>query len=131
MRTHILAVAFVGVIVMSGTTGLAQTCVPDIVLVGGRVHTVDAALPEAEAIAICGERVGAIGTTRDIRALAGSRTRVIELQGKLVVPGFNDAHVHTIDGADELVGVNLRPAKDEADLAGKLGEFVQRMPKGR
>lgn len=116
---------------MSASNGLAQSCVPEIVLVGGRVHTVDTARPEAEAIAICGERIAAVGATKEIRALAGPRTRVIELKGRLVVPGFNDAHVHTIDGAEELVGVDLRPSKDEADLGRRLGDFVRTLPKGR
>jgi predicted amidohydrolase YtcJ len=47
------------------------------------------------------------------------------------VPGFNDAHVHLIAGANEIVGVDLRPAKDEADLARRLGEFARRLPHGR
>ncbi len=106
-------------------------CAPDTILVNARVHTVDASRPEAEALAVCGERIGAVGTTTEIRGLAGPNTRVIDLAGRRVVPGFNDAHVHFIDGADELVGVNLRPAADERDLARRLAAYVAKLPKGR
>jgi len=106
-------------------------CEPDVILVNGRVHTVDPSRPEAEAVAICGERIGQVGSTAEIRALATSETRVIDLDGRRVVPGFNDAHVHFIDGADELVGVNLRPATDERDLARRLAEHAATLPRGR
>src|SRR5512132_4310378 len=78
------------------------TCTPDIILMNGRVHTVDPAKPEVEAIAICGDRIAQVGTSAEIRALAAKQTRVIDLEGRRVVPGFNDSHVHFIDGADEL-----------------------------
>lgn len=106
-------------------------CTPDSIVVNARIHTVDPARPEAEALAICGERIAAVGTSEEIRALAGPGTRVIDAAGRLVVPGFNDAHVHFIDGADQLVGVNLRPARDEQDMARRLAEHVTRLPKGR
>ena len=112
-------------------TASPGACVPDTILVNGRIHTVDPSRPEAEAIAVCGERIGAVGSSAEIRALAGPETRVIDLAGRRVVPGFNDAHVHFIDGADELVGVNLRPATDEADLARRLAAHVAQVPKGR
>jgi predicted amidohydrolase YtcJ len=107
------------------------TCTPDIILINGRVHTVDPARPEAEAIAICGERISQVGSTAEIRASATSHTRVIDLEGRRVVPGFNDSHVHFIDGADELLGVNLRPAIDERDFARRLAEHASKVPAGR
>ncbi len=107
------------------------SCTPNLVLVNGRIHTVDPARPEAEAIAVCGERIGAVGSTTEIRAMAGPDTREIDLGGRRVVPGFNDAHVHFIDGADELVGVNLRPATSENDLAKRLAAHAATLPKGR
>jgi predicted amidohydrolase YtcJ len=106
-------------------------CVPDVVIVNARVHTVDAARPAAEAVAICGALISRVGTSADIRALASARTRVIDAGGRLVVPGFNDAHVHLISGAEQIVGVDLRPAKDPADLAKRLEEHAARLPRGR
>jgi hypothetical protein len=109
---------------------LAQ-CVPDLALVNGHIHTVDRARPRAEAVAVCGERIAAVGSTAEIRKLAGPNTRVVDLGGKLVLPGFNDAHVHFIDGAEEIVGVDLRPAKSEQAFAARLAEHAKRLPKGR
>jgi predicted amidohydrolase YtcJ len=66
----------------------------DLVLTGGRIFTADAARTWAEAIAVRGGRIVAVGGDRDVRPLAGPRTRVIELRGRTVTPGFGDAHVH-------------------------------------
>lgn len=126
----ILALCGVVLLPLAVSAGGAP-CTPDLVLVNGRVHTVDASRSEAEAVAICGERISQVGSTAEIRALAAKDTRVIDLRGRRVVPGFNDAHVHFIDGADELVGVNLRPATDERDLARRLAEHASKLPRGR
>ncbi len=101
----------------------------DLVLVGGRVWP-GKDLPEATAVAIAGERVLAVGDDASIRRLVGPRTRVVELEGRLVVPGFNDAHVHFLDGGFGLLSVDLRPARDEADFAKRLGDHAKALPKG-
>jgi predicted amidohydrolase YtcJ len=106
-------------------------CIPDLVLANGKIHTVDRAVPPAEAVAICGERIAAVGATDEIRKLAGPTTRVIDLAGKLVLPGFNDSHVHLVDGAQEIVGVDLRPAKDEREFARRLADYAATLPKGK
>lgn len=67
---------------------------PDLVLTNGRVFTGVESQPWAEAVAIRGERIAAVGTTAEIGAMAAPSTRVIDLQGRLVIPGINDAHVH-------------------------------------
>lgn len=66
----------------------------DLILTGGRVQTHDAARRVAEAMAVRRGRILAVGTARDVRPLAGPRTRVVELAGRMVLPGFQDAHVH-------------------------------------
>jgi hypothetical protein len=71
---------------------------PSLVLVGGKIFTSDTTRPWAEAVAIRGERIVAVGTTAGVRRLAGPRTRVIDLGGRVVVPGFNDAHDHIAGG---------------------------------
>jgi predicted amidohydrolase YtcJ len=116
--------------VLTASPALAQ-CIPDLVLVNGKIHTVDRAAPLAEALAICGERIAAVGGTEEIRKLAGPKTRIIDLAGKLVLPGFNDAHVHLVDGAEEIVGVDLRPAKDEREFARRLADHAAKLPKGK
>ena len=73
---------------------LLSAAEPSLILTGGRIFTGDAAKPSAEAVAIEGNRIVAVGTNDEIRAKAGKTTRVIDVQGKLVIPGFNDAHTH-------------------------------------
>jgi predicted amidohydrolase YtcJ len=101
----------------------------DLVLRGGRIWA-GKGLPAASAIAVRGERVLAVGTDDQVSSLAGPETRVVELRGRLVVPGFNDAHVHFLDGGFGLLSVDLRPAKDERDFARRLGEHAKTLPKG-
>lgn len=129
MRAGIDAAIALGFILMAAPAH-AQ-CVPDVVIVNARVHTVDRGRPAAEAVAVCGDVISRVGSSAEIRQLASTSTRVIDAGGRLVVPGFNDAHVHLISGAEQIVGVNLRPAKDHADLARRLREHAARLPKGR
>ncbi|AHG88170.1 Amidohydrolase 3 [Gemmatirosa kalamazoonensis] len=67
---------------------------PDLVLFNAKVHTMDAALPTAEAFAVRGGRFVAVGRSADVRSLAGPRTRAIDAKGMTVVPGFIDCHNH-------------------------------------
>jgi hypothetical protein len=129
MNRHTILTAAVALL---GANGMAWAdCIPDVVIVNARVHTVDRARPAAEAVAICGDTIARVGSNADVRGLAGPRTRVIDAGGRLLLPGFNDAHVHLISGAAEIVGVDLRPSKDETDLARRLGDFAARLPGGR
>src|SRR5262245_44281240 len=75
----------------------AQT--PDTVLLNGKIGTVDAQASMREAIAIEGGRIAAVGTSADIRKLAGPSTRVIDLRGRTVIPGLIDSHLHAIRAA--------------------------------
>jgi len=67
---------------------------PDVVLVNGRVFTADATRPYVEALAIRGDRIVAVGTSAQITALAGPTTRRVDVGGRVVIPGINDAHYH-------------------------------------
>src|SRR6476660_1220802 len=66
----------------------------DLILVNGRVLTMDAADSVAEAVAIKDDKVLAVGTTREIEALKGSRTEAVDLKGRTALPGLADIHVH-------------------------------------
>jgi predicted amidohydrolase YtcJ len=104
---------------------------PDLILAGGKVFTADPARPWAEALAIAGDHVVAVGTSAEVRPLAGPATRVIELQKRVVVPGFNDAHTHVGGGLGP--GVNLRlPSNDPAlaDVLKALTAEAARAPAG-
>jgi len=84
----------------------------------------------ATALAVRGDRVMAVGGDAELSSLVGPDTRVIELSGRLVTPGFNDAHVHFLSGGFGLLSVDLREAKDEADLARRTGAYARTVPKG-
>ncbi len=108
----------------------AQTSA-DLVLLNGKIWTVNDRQPEAEAVAIVGNRIAAVGSTRDIRRWIGAQTKVIDLQGRRVVPGFNDAHVHFLDGGAGLASVQLRDAGSQEEFRKRIGEFAAKLPKGR
>jgi predicted amidohydrolase YtcJ len=75
-----------------------------LVLTGGKVFTADSTHPWAEAVAMRGERIIAVGTTADVRRLAGRATREIALGGRVVIPGINNAHDHL---GDVPVGIDV------------------------
>ena len=72
-----------------------------------RILTMDAAHPRAEALAVRGEKIVAIGTVEQIKPYVGAQTRVIDAGGRLVIPGFNDSHAHFSSGAAGLRQLNL------------------------
>lgn len=67
---------------------------PDLILYNAAIRTMNPAQPRAEALAVSANRIVAVGTTAAVRALAGAQTRLLDAQGRSVLPGFNDAHVH-------------------------------------
>ncbi len=104
---------------------------PDLVIVNASIHTMGEAQPTAEALAVVGNRIAALGSTKDIRALAGPKTRVVDAAKKTVFPGFNDAHVHYLMGGFSLANVDLRDAQSTEEMARRLGEYAKKLPKGR
>jgi predicted amidohydrolase YtcJ len=98
-------------------------------LLNGRVWTGNPAQPEAEAIAINGDRIVAVGSTAEVRALAGT-TAPIDLGGRFVVPGFTDAHVHFLDGGFRLSSVQLRDARTREEFVSRIKAFAATVPAG-
>jgi predicted amidohydrolase YtcJ len=111
----------------------AQGGPPDLLLTGGKVFTADAARPWAEAVAIRGERIVAVGTAAELARLAGPSTRRIALVGRVVVPGFNDAHDH-VGGAEYGVpfatGNSPMPDPAAATVLDSLRALAARTPPG-
>src|SRR5262245_60176683 len=79
-----------------GMTLRAQQSPPDVILSNGKVITVDERFTIAQAVAIRGERIVAVGTNQELAALAGPNTRRIDLKGKSVLPGLIDNHMHLL-----------------------------------
>jgi predicted amidohydrolase YtcJ len=75
-------------------SAFGQQSSADLVLLNGKIFTADSAKPFVEAVAIRGERIIAVGTSAEIEKLVGAKTRRVDLQGRVVTPGFNDAHIH-------------------------------------
>jgi predicted amidohydrolase YtcJ len=98
-------------------------------IVNARIWTGDRSRPWAEALAVAGDRILAMGTTEEIRRLAQSAD-VVDAGGRLVVPGFIDAHVHFVDGGLRLASVQLRDAKTRAEFVARLKAFAATLPPG-
>lgn len=102
----------------------------DLALVGGRVYTLDQNRPWAEALAIRGEEIVAVGSRVEIQRLVTPGTRVIDLKGAFALPGFNDAHVHIDSTGALLVGVNLLDVHSSAPFRERIEDAARRLPKG-
>lgn len=103
----------------------------DLVLTNGKVWTGDPARPEGQAIAVWRDRVLAVGTDAEVKPLVGPATKVIDLKGRRLVPGFYDSHVHWLGGGQSLSEVDLKDAKDEAEFGRRLVEFDKKLPRDR
>jgi predicted amidohydrolase YtcJ len=103
----------------------------DLVLTGGYVWTGERDAPPAEALAVRGDRIIAVGSAAEIARLVGSGTQVVELGGRMVTPGFIDDHTHFISGGFQLASVDLRDAATPQLFAQRIGEFARDVPQGR
>jgi predicted amidohydrolase YtcJ len=120
---------WLALVVISSAMGAAQTSV-DTVMVHGKVWTENPKQPEAEALAIADGKIVAVGDSAKILKMAAPKTKVIELHGRRVVPGFNDAHVHFIDGGMSLTAVQLFDAGSQAEVRRRVAEYVKKLLPG-
>ena len=102
----------------------------DLVLVGGRVFLADSAGTIVQALAVRDGRVLAAGTDPEVRRLVGAATEVVDLQGRLVTPGFNDAHIHFGAGGQGLLNVSLLGATSLAEIERRVAEAAARAQPG-
>ena len=101
-----------------------------LVLTGARVWTGDSTRPYAEAIAIAGDRILAVGSASEVGQVVGPKTEVLRLSGRFVAPGFIDDHTHFNSAGALLLGVNLLDVSDGASLVKRVREARDRMPAG-
>ena len=103
----------------------------DAIFVNGNIYTVNEAAPHAESIAIKGERILFVGPSVEAKKYAGPKTRLIDLQGKTVVPGFTDSHYHIFGVGERLLQLNLESATSRELFLSKVKEQVNdRRPGG-
>jgi len=127
-RSFWLAAA-AGAFVLAAADARAQP--PDMVLVDGKVVTVDAESSVREALAIRDGKILGVGSTADIRRLAGPGTRVVELGGRTVIPGLIDSHMHAVRAALSFsTEVNWIGARSLREATMRIGEAARRRPPG-
>src|SRR3989442_1100318 len=115
--------------------GAASAAVPktksapaDTIIVHGKVYTVNAQKPWAEALAIRGDKIVAVGSNREIERFRGRGTRVIDARGHLVLPGFTDCHIHFLSGSLALGQVNLEGARTVAEIQQRVKDYAASHP---
>lgn len=128
MRIRILAAAATAFVAACGGSGPGEPA--DLVLINGDVYTLDETRPEAEAVAVRGERIAVVGSNAEAEALVGPDTRVIDLAGAFVSPGFNDGHVHVESTGALIVGVNLLEVHEPEGFREEIARAAERLAPG-
>lgn len=86
--------------------------------------------PQVEAVAVSGNKISAVGTNKKIRSFIGAKTKIIDTKGKLVLPGFNDSHVHFMSIGNQFFSIDLRYAKTPQEVVEQIKFYVRFLPKG-
>jgi predicted amidohydrolase YtcJ len=118
-----MSVLTLGFLTAGVTPAQKKSAYADTVVLHGKIYTVNSKQPWAEALAIRGERVVAVGSNSEIAKLQSKNTQVIDAQGRLVLPGFTDCHIHFIEGSFSLGRVNLEGAKDPEGIQQRLRAY--------
>jgi predicted amidohydrolase YtcJ len=101
-----------------------------LIVTNATIYTVDKQHPRAEAVAVIGDRIVAVGSRAKVDPWRGPQTKVINAGGRLVMPGFNDAHLHFISGGEQLDQVNLTDAASPQEFVRRIAAQVSKTPKG-
>jgi len=106
-----------------GSSGAA-----DLVFVNGAVYTVDAARTWAQAVAVRGDRIVAVGSDDDVAALRGTSTEVVDLRGRMLLPGFQDAHVHPVSGGIDMLQCDLHDLGTKQEYLDAIAAYASSNP---
>ena len=112
---------------------LVAACAPqpaDLVLRNGKIVTVDPERPEAQAVAISGYTIAAVGTTDEIARYVGPNTQVIDLEGRLAIPGFIEGHGHYMGLGESKMQLDLTTAKNWDDIVAMVAEAARQARPG-
>ncbi len=121
-------ISFASILGFCTATGFAQPA--DLVFRNGKIVTVDSLLPQAEAVAIGGNKIVFVGSNEEVQKWIGPKTQVVDLGGRLLLPGFNDAHCHLVGGGLLNLRLNLIGAKTLKEVQAKVKLAVQDAPQG-
>ena len=127
-RLRVVRLAVLGL--LAGLSPAQSTPAADLVINNAKVWTVDKSLPTAQAVAVLGDRIVAVGSNAGVDPWRGPSTHVIDAGGKLLLPGFNDAHVHFVSGGMQLTNIQLNDATSPEEFARRIGERAKITPKG-
>src|SRR3954468_5898084 len=123
-----LALASIGCTMTTTSSTIAPTTT--LAIVNARVWTGDPSRPWADALAVTGSRLSAVGSSAAIQKLASTATRVIDAKGMFVVPGFIDSHVHFMSGGVGLTSVQLRDARTKEEFVARIKKHASTLPQG-
>ncbi|PYV60157.1 MAG: amidohydrolase [Acidobacteria bacterium] len=102
----------------------------DLLIFNAKVWTVDSTHPTAQAVAVLRDRIVTVGSNSDAEAWRGPHTQTIDAAGMLLLPGFNDAHVHFVSGGMQLDSIQLNDASSKEEFARRIGDRAKRTTKG-
>jgi predicted amidohydrolase YtcJ len=122
------AAAALVVSVLAACAGAPSAPPADLLIVGGRVFTVEPDHPWAEAVAVRGDRIVKVGTEAEVRAMKGPNTREYDAKGGVVLPGINDSHTHFLDGSLGLDQVDLTGATTLPEMQERVRRFAADHP---
>ena len=129
---RLASLCLLGILVVSiSVSGFGQMVAADLVVVNANVRTMDSKRTIARSVAALNGRIIAIGTDAETKSLIGPKTRVVDAGGKLVLPGFNDAHVHFLETGSQLSSVDLRTAKSKEEFVERIKAFAAKLSKGQ
>jgi len=105
-----------------------MNAVADVIYTGGWIFTARTNTPEQWGVAVVGDRISAVGPDAEIEKLAGATTVRVNLQGSLLAPGFQDAHIHPVSGGVELLQCNLSETETAQDSLATIAEYAAANP---
>lgn len=121
----------IGLVLVCSSCGRREAGIPaTLILRNAKIWTGDDRLPTAQAVAVNGDQIVRVGSNHEVDSLRGDGTVVHDLGGKLVLPGFNDSHVHFASAGKNLLSVKLRDASSQEEFVKRIGEFARTLPKG-
>ena len=129
-RSAWLLLAALSVCTACRSSGSASASKPADLLVFGRVWTGDSARPWAQAVAVAGDTIVAVGDSAGLARLTGPGTRVIHNGKAMVTPGFIDGHLHLLSGGFQLARVKLRDVSSPTEFTRRLKEHAAKVPPG-
>lgn len=130
MNKHVVPVAILMTALLAGACSKGGMEMADLVLVNGIVRTMDSNGTVAEAVAVRDGRIVRVGSSAALKAMAGPDTRVVDLAGAAVLPGFIDSHTHFLSGGFSLASIQLRDVRSREEFAARIAAFAKTLDKG-